>query len=149
MADPFVGGKVRDASLRGLGEALKALPKELASKRGGPLSRALGQGANVLVEAIEERAPVDEGTLRDSVRQKRDPNPQDVTERRIVYVSRRAWWAMFVEFGTVKQQAQPFVRPAFEAKKYDVLARIVEALKKGIENAAKRAARLGLRIGRG
>lgn len=148
MTEPFIGAKVRDASLRGLGEALKALPAELAGKRGGPLSRALGQAANVFREDAKERAPVDEGTLRDNIKQKRDPNPQDVTERRVVYVGKKAWWWRFLEFGTEKQAAQPFMRPAFEAKKESALARFIEHLKRGIEGAARRAAKLGWRGGR-
>lgn len=137
-----MGGKIYDEDLRGMGEALKALPVEISGKKGGPLSRALGQGANVIVEDARGRAAVDEGTMRDSIRQKRDPNPQDVTERRIVYVSGRAWWARFLEWGTEKQPAQPFMGPAFEAKKLEAFAKIKEALKKGISNAIKRAARL-------
>jgi HK97 gp10 family phage protein len=39
-----------------------------------------------------------------------------------VFPSRRAFWARFLEFGTRKMRAFPFIRPAFETRKEEVLA---------------------------
>ena len=49
----------------------------------------------------------------------------------------------FIEFGTERQPAQPFLRPAFEAQKENALAVITDTLAKGIESAAKKVARTG------
>ena len=38
-----------------------------------------------------------------------------------VYPSKRAYWSKFLEFGTRKMKRYPFVEPAFEARKNDVL----------------------------
>ncbi|HGN2540501.1 TPA: HK97-gp10 family putative phage morphogenesis protein, partial [Proteus mirabilis] len=43
------------------------------------------------------------------------------------------WW--FVEFGTAKMPAQPFMRPSFEAKKEATAKVIVQTLKEDIEKA--------------
>lgn len=46
----------------------------------------------------------------------------------------------FVEFGTAKMAARPFLRPAFEATKIEAAERIKDALREGIEKEAARAA---------
>lgn len=51
----------------------------------------------------------------------------------------------FVEFGTSKMAARPFLRPAFEAKKIDAAERIKDALREGIEKEAAKVA--GRRFG--
>jgi HK97 gp10 family phage protein len=44
----------------------------------------------------------------------------------------------FAEFGTSKQRATPFIRPAFEAKKQDALDALAARLKRGIETELKK-----------
>jgi len=46
-----------------------------------------------------------------------------------VYPTKKAFWAKFLEFGTVKMRAFPFIRPAFESRKQEVLDRFVEDVK--------------------
>lgn len=53
---------------------------------------------------------------------------------------RKAFWGMFVEFGTRLMAARPFMRPAFEARKYEALDILGKELGAGIERAAKRLA---------
>lgn len=43
-----------------------------------------------------------------------------------VYPSKRAFWALFLEFGTRKMRSFPFMRPSFEARKEEVLDRFIE-----------------------
>ena len=43
------------------------------------------------------------------------------------------WYWRFTEFGTSKQAARPFMRPAFEESKEQVLAVVTEELRDGIE----------------
>lgn len=147
--------------LKELADALRALPAEVASKNGGPLARALREAGKVIQQDAIARAPIGEqdpapGRLRRSIIVKRDPNPGDVNERMFVTVRRgksykdlkgAKYWR-FVEFGSEKQQPQPFLRPAFEAKKVIALATFIAKLKDGIARATRKAAKLGLR-GRG
>lgn len=46
----------------------------------------------------------------------------------------------FIEFGTSKLAARPFLRPAFEAKKVQAAERIKAALRQGIETEAAKVA---------
>lgn len=154
--------------LRELGEALKALPAEVASKNGGPLRGALMKGAMVVVGVAKANArnlpvsDVDErdeyirtGRLERSIRAKRDRNPKDVTERVVVKPrggqSRGGkprddvapYWDE-VEFGTAKMPARPFMRPAAAQSYRRVVEVFKDSLGKGIERAARKARRLGL-----
>ena len=53
--------------------------------------------------------------------------------------SRRTFWAMFLEFGTSKMRAQPFIVPAYEAMKQAVLDRFVKSGQRIVaEEAAKK-----------
>jgi HK97 gp10 family phage protein len=65
--------------------------------------------------------------------------PRKSRERPIeywVYVSRRNWYWKFVEFGTVKMSAHPFMRPGFEAKKTEAVERIRKYLAARIDKEA-------------
>lgn len=50
------------------------------------------------------------------------------------------YW-IFLEFGTAKMPAKPFLRPAFEAKKFEALRRFEEYLKKRLVKEALKLAR--------
>jgi HK97 gp10 family phage protein len=53
-----------------------------------------------------------------------------------VYVRRSLWYWKFVEFGTEKMAARPFIRPAFEAMKMDALERMRQYAAARIEKEA-------------
>jgi len=148
-----------DVKVNGLAElaaALKQLPAEVASKNGGPLRVALRAAARVVADAAEVRAPKDTGRLGRAIAIQVDRNPGNVTERIVVRPRagksrtdpKGAWYWHFLEFGTVKQPAQPFIRPAFDAVKNEALSAFKNRLAKGIVRAAKRAAKRGLTRGR-
>jgi len=133
--------------------------KELADKlRGmGPdLSRnvlraAVRAGAATVRAEAMNMVPQDTGRLRRAIylkhiREKSSPHQQTF------YVSVRAgkryrkrdvdaYYWRFVEFGTAKMAARPFMRPAFEAKKGDAL----EAIKGRLADRIKTYERKGRR----
>lgn len=165
--------QVTIAGLAGVLEALEALPREIASRNGGPVRTALGRGARLIKDEAVRRAPVATGKLQKNIIAARDRNPQragpGIGERYIVGVrggarqklantrrNRRAgtvgqdavtqgntfYWR-FLEFGTAKMPAKPFLRPAFEAMKQAALDEVVSSLGKGIDRIAARLARQG------
>lgn len=52
-------------------------------------------------------------------------------------LSQDAWYWRFLEFGTRKMQARPFLRPALEAKRREAVDAIKERLSLQIETEAK------------
>lgn len=58
-----------------------------------------------------ELAPVDTGFMRDNIRQIEEASQDNLK----VTVESGAEYSMFVEYGTVNMDAQPFFTPAFES----------------------------------
>ena len=125
MADRFAV-----KGLRELGLAMQALSADMAGK---VARQATAAGAGVVRKAARDAAPVDTGNLKAAVVMKRLPKREtNLTEEYVVTVrkgkksdavkgragrgrqGKDAYYARFVEFGTVKLPARPFMRPALE-----------------------------------
>jgi HK97 gp10 family phage protein len=147
MADTknLTGFKELAAALRALG------PKVV---RNG-LRSAVSAGAAVVRNEARQRAPVDTGEMRRDIQIKRERDSQggdSVSARYSVFVrsgkqsrlsgkgrnvQKDSFYWRYVEFGTSKMAAKPFLRPAFEAKKEAAVQAIGDRLGERIEAAAK------------
>ena len=150
--------------LDGLLDRLKALPKEISGKAGGPVKRSLLAGAKLIADSAKQHLqesinqPNADGTiaqstgkLKESIQVKRSPKPpRGVAEMVQVRVKRGKTakgvavtaYGKYMEFGTDKQRALPWLRPAFESNKEKALAVITSALKTEIEKAERKASKL-------
>ena len=97
--------------------------------------QAMEEGAEEIVEAMRAAAPFKSGDLRDSIgrtwgelppgtfmideiRSGKNQGEQYATLRLKIYAgSSDAFYARFIEFGTVKAPAHPFFLPTWKAKK--------------------------------
>lgn len=158
----FVNITGLDAAVR----ALKLLPRELSGDRGGPVRAGLFAAGKVLRDNARESAPVGKGTpnpgnLRKQIFLYRDRNPKasGAAERYVLGVrtGRKglarlrlgsairaltggdAYYWHFVEFGTSKQAAHPFMRTTFEARKMESLAAFNRVFLSGVRAAEDRA----------
>ena len=144
--------------LRELGEALKNFGPVLAKKY---LRRATYEAAKVIEADAESRAPVRTGTLKSKIaifRRKSDENsamyavgvrPVKLSRKvkKVLRILRKAngtrtsidgdafYWR-FLEFGTAKMAARPFLRPAFEAQKAAAIDAFAKSLADGVEKAS-------------
>ena len=152
--------EVRVEGLDELAKALKELPKRLA--RNG-LRASVYAGAKVIRDEARLKAPVatrqlganqqPPGTLKRSIIMKQIPEQSDA-QKQVFFVAVRhgkkyrnqgkkgnlsqdAYYAHFVEFGTVKMSPQPFMRPAFEGKKNEAVDAIKDKLAERIEANAQ------------
>lgn len=141
---------------RELATALKELPKRVA--RNG-LRSATSAGAAVVRNEARSRAPVDTGEMKRDIQMKRERdfgNTEGLSASVSVYVrggkksrlagkarnvDKDSFYWKFVEFGTAKMAAQPFMRPAFEAKKEEAVAVIGQKLDERIQAEAADLAR--------
>ncbi len=134
-----------------LSAALKELPLRIARNA---LRQSVAKGALVIRDEAKVRAPVSNGpvapddplpgTLRRAIVIKHDAQRSNAFSQTYVVAVRQgkryrrrgkkgnrsqdAYYWRWVEFGTVKMSARPFLRPAFEAKKQAALAAIIEYL---------------------
>lgn len=152
MADSAFDIKGLDETLR----ALQALPREVVSKRGGPVRAALRKGAKVIQqeEVSRLRASLDpeaSGLLADNVVVTRGKEPTGGRgERYLVRIKRRVYagrsgevtttlkTAQLKEYGSEKQAAEPFIVPAFNAKARTAIDTTVTALNRSIATIAKK-----------
>ena len=164
-----MANSVRIDGLDGVLDRLKALPPEIVSKNGGPARRALFRGAKIIRESAKAKAPVRSGFLREQIvaMRSREPRRHGASEMYSVGIkggARRkyantkrnvrkgrageeyqtagnAYYWRFIEFGTARMPARPFLRPAFESNKDAALNAIVEELNKGLDRITRKLAR--------
>ena len=143
-----------------LAKALRELPQRVA--RNG-LRAAVYAGAKVIRDEAKLQAPVatgdlgpnqpPRGTLKRSVIMKQIPELSGAQKQTFFVtvrhgkkyrkqgkkgnLSQDAWYWRFVEFGTIKMSARPFLRPAFDMKKHEAVTAIKTRLAQRIEQAAQ------------
>lgn len=155
-------------TLRGLDDVLtklKALPPEIASKRGGPVKAALRKGAVVVQKAAQENVRrvvanteaagyTSTKVLEKAIVVRRDPNPQrsGASERYRVLIARGRKYGdrlnkkggkpltavmtgRWLEIGDERQPAEPWMTPAFMSSKERALSTVEEELIKGVNRA--------------
>lgn len=79
------------------------------------IGRAMGETAQIAASVARQLVPVRTGALRDSIYVEQRG---DLT----FYVGASESYASFIELGTVFSPAQPFLRPAIEFARKDLLA---------------------------
>jgi HK97 gp10 family phage protein len=142
----MAGVKVRVDGLREIQDALHQLPKATAKN---VMRRVLKARAQPIAEKARQLVPVDEGDLRDSIvvstklaKSQKKTNKKEHRDEVEMFVGPdnrpQAHW---MEFGTFKDQAQPFMRPSWDSTKDDLLTGIAHDLWKEINKAADRMAR--------
>lgn len=158
--------KTLEIKIDGLTEISKAM-KELGKKTSNQISvKAMRAGGRIVRDAARAKAPVlqesvphrRKGTIKRSIieRTKVGKNGKTTTlvgvkklsKKRIEAFKTRTgksgaknpndpyYWHM-VEFGTSKMPAKPFLKPAFEQKKYQAKSEVIGILKKEILKAGK------------
>lgn len=85
---------------------------------------AIRAGSNVVRDEARRLAPIDTGNLKKSIatiRRKGDKNTIQFSVTPSKGGKNNGWYAHFLEFGTSKMAASPFLRPAFESRQDEVL----------------------------
>lgn len=120
--------------LTGLDDVLarmEQITEKLAKKA---MRKAMRKGGNLIRKAAIANAPVDSGDLRAHIALRLKVKPGAFYVRIGVRGGAKKndgtpyYWRM-VEFGTVKQAARPFMRPALDNNAHEVLQTIVRTLR--------------------
>lgn len=158
---------VKIKGLEGVLKTLNELPPEIVSKGGGPVRKALRKAAVVMQKEVKQNLQViiaqpnvdgeaseSTGLLDQNIVITRGKGSQKINgERYTVRVRNKAYTnkkgkrvttaqnARLLEYGTERRQAHPFIRPAFEAKKGEVLSTFVTEINKDIARIVKKLER--------
>ncbi|MFH1806830.1 MAG: HK97-gp10 family putative phage morphogenesis protein [Pseudomonadota bacterium] len=115
--------------VNGLRRLLRKLPDDVSAE----VRTEISEGAELIAYDAIRLAPRDQGDLAAALEYKLGG---DKLSAQIGYSSRwkRAWraagWrAKFIEFGTIKHRAHPFLFPAWEMNRKDIERRIAQAIK--------------------
>lgn len=117
--------------------AIKARFDEYKVRAQKAIRPAAQAGAQVYYDEVRSRAPVGEsvhhtkgkkqtfqpGNLRDSIYQAYADRKSDAGKAvyRISYNKKKAFYGYFVEHGTSKMAARPFLRPSYDARRKDAV----------------------------
>jgi len=82
---------------------------------------ALEAGANVVKADAKLRAPVDTGQLRASIQHQVNEDSADI--------GTNVTYAEYLEYGTSRQRAQPFLRPALDENEQQIRNVVAEILR--------------------
>jgi len=139
-----------------LKKGLEQLGPELATRAGKSAIRA---GAKALSEEVKAATPVgdddtsrtyrnksgesvtvDYGHMRDNIKVKMG-RPKKAFNVVAIVTFGSAFWARFLEYGTVKMAAKPFAKPAFDNASIIVLEKVKTSLGASIDRLAKKYGR--------
>lgn len=155
--------ELRLQGLDGVLQTLQSLPAEVVSKKGGPVKAALRKGALVILREaklnlahstgnLTADGRESTGLLQKSLIASRGKAPTSGKgERYLVRVKRNVYArngkavttlkaANLLEYGSSKQPAEPFIRPAFQSKAAESILTIERELVAGIDRIVKKLA---------
>lgn len=99
---------------------------------------SLRSAARVVVAKAKQRVPVDTGLLKRSITQ--NVSVGSGKAEALVGYRKKAFYGGFVELGTSKMRAQPFLRPALDESHTEIEAAFVDALNRTVTGQMARAA---------
>ncbi len=120
-----------DLKLEGIEDLITEVEK-LGAKGSRIENKALREAGEIVKEAIKQEAPHKTGTLKKSI-EASGVKTKDGMKHVEVGPGKEGWYGRFVEFGTVKMRANPFMARGYENSKDKVVDKIAEELRKGLE----------------
>lgn len=103
--------------IEGLG-AVTDMLERYADEARGKFEKGIARGCEIVKDEAKTLCPVDTGELRESITAKAEGLRGDVGTNKE--------YAAYVELGTYKMKAQPYLVPALETKKEDVINAVKE-----------------------
>ena len=116
--------------LLGIDELISEVEK-LGQKGSRIENTALREAGEVVREAIENEAPEDSGDLKESIAVSR-VKTKDGVKHVEIGPDKDGFYGKFVEFGTVKQKANPFMSRGYEKSKENASNKVEDELRKGL-----------------
>ncbi|ERM91894.1 hypothetical protein O163_08135 [Caldanaerobacter subterraneus subsp. yonseiensis KB-1] len=124
----------KEVEINGLQDILNELKKK--SENISKLeNEALRNAAQIVKEAAEQKAPVSKAKkehMKDNIIISNISTSQGVKYIK-VGVKKDFYYAKFVEFGTTKMKARPFMQPAYEENIEKIQQAMINTLKEGLE----------------
>lgn len=113
--------------IRGQRETIRALETLSSKLQRKAISKSSRISGKILMEAAKRYAPVDTGTLKKSIKVRALKRNRRGDVGVVVGTSQREFvgdlfYGAMVEYGTSKMEAKPYMRPAYEEKKDEIVS---------------------------
>jgi HK97 gp10 family phage protein len=118
------------AEVEGAEEVVKLL-EEMGQKAGEVLAKAAEAGGRVALSEARRRCPVKTGRLRASLTLTQGRKTPARANVRIEH-GKKEYYGKFVELGTRKQPARPFMRPAVDENKQQISEVVTEEIGRAV-----------------
>jgi HK97 gp10 family phage protein len=112
-------------------ENLIAEVEKLGAKGNRIENKALREAGDIVKQAIKQEVPVRTGRLKRSI-EASGIRTKDGIKHVAVGPGKDGYYGKFVEFGTVKMKAKPFMAPGYEKSKEKAMEEIEKNLKEGL-----------------
>jgi HK97 gp10 family phage protein len=125
--------------LRGVDQMLNDIRRRLGNASARLESKALRAAAEPMAEDMRKRVKISRRQYKESRHMQEDIRVSRVVRREgrkyvLIGPTRKTnWRAHFLEYGTSKMPAQPFIEPAFHAKKRESLMTLADEFRKGLK----------------
>lgn len=118
---------------------LNSLPVKLEKK---VIRSAVRKGANIIRDKARGYVPVDHGDLKKSItvssaKYKKGTIAFAIKPRKNKKRNKDIFYGKFVEFGTSKMPARPYMRPAYDEAEREVLETVISDIKSKVDEAIK------------
>lgn len=118
---------------------LRRLPIELQEKHNQDATRA---GAEVVAERARDGVVKDSGDLAQTIKTRKKNTKNRFLKAAVVRPVKTKgidpYYWRFVEFGTIKMSAKPFLRPAFDARTTQAIRAYRDKMRSGLKQEAKK-----------
>ncbi len=129
-------GSFKVQGLAELVRNLEAMPEVIRNKAVG---KGTKEGAKIIQQAAISLAPEDSGRLKQNIVVRERKDTIFDSEHQVVIRAqgkadnpRNSFYAYFLEYGTSKMAAKPFMRPAFEQNKESAVATMAGYIKEAV-----------------
>ena len=124
-----------NSEIHGVDEIIKKLQKFPERIQKNVVAGAIRAGAASLSKEMKRRVPKGTGKLKKSIGVvKRKTKDKNLVRFSVAPQNKKGgFYARFIEFGTSKMSAKPFMRPAFDAKGEDTVKVAQEYIKKRLD----------------
>lgn len=131
--------------VNGIEELKKLFEEHLPSEAKKAMRMAAKEGAKIVAADAKAKVPRDTGALRQSIRVRAIKRSRVKVGSRVVtgegFFKGDTYYGGFVEYGTHKMKAQPFLRPAADENRERVIREFGKFLRASIQTVRKRTAR--------
>ena len=117
--------------IEGLDELEKQFDRLIDTSKKKVMQKALNASAAPIKKEAKKNAPVDKGILKSSIRSKQMKHTEKPSVG--IYIAGKAYYWWFIEEGTSKMAAAPFLRPAADSKHEEGINKFKEKLKAEID----------------